>query len=132
MRREDNLQVSVFDWLTRHGLYAFHIKNQGKWSPAYGAKLKRMGRRKGMLDLQVITEVSAVLPRGIFMIECKPPPAVLPSGKLSKAKPAVSEDQDKVIAELAARGIPTLIIRGVDELERALKHMGVPFRGRLM
>lgn len=132
MRGEDDLQVLVFEHLKRNGIYAFHIKNQGKWSPSYGRKLRRMGRRKGMLDLQCITEISEKLPRGIFMVECKHPPKRLPSGKMSEAKPRVEPDQVVVIGELGERGIPTLIVQSVEALDVALKALGVPLRGRVM
>lgn len=132
MRGEDNFQVLVFDYLARNGVYAFHIKNQGKWSPAYGRKLRRMGRRKGMLDLECITEISAKLPRGIFMVEVKRPPQLLPSGKLSKAAPRLEPEQIEVIGELAALGIPTLIVRSIEELDVALRALGVPLKARAM
>jgi hypothetical protein len=132
MRAEDNFQITVFDYLKRNGIYAFHIKNQGKWSPAYGRKLRQMGRRKGMLDLQCITAISEKLPRGVFMIECKRPPQRLPSGKLSKAQPRLEPEQVEVIGELAALGIPTLIVRSLDELDVALLSLGVSVRARVL
>lgn len=125
MRPEDALQVAVIDYLTRNGLFAFHIPNQGHWSAAYGLKLKRMGRRAGMPDLQVICQQSAPLPRGVFMVECKAPPKRLRSGKLSSAKPRLDREQHETISQLAALGVPTLIIRSVDELELALLGLGL-------
>ena len=132
MRPEDALQISVVDYLTRNNLFAFHIKNQGKWSAAYGAKLKRMGRKAGMPDLQVIAPQSDKLPRGILWIECKRPPQILPSVKVSKAKPRVDEDQEAFIADCTSRGMPVLIVRTLDELRAGMKALGVPLRGRAM
>lgn len=125
MRPEDALQVAVVDYLTRNGLFVFHIPNQGSWSAAYGLKLKRMGRRAGMPDLQMICQQSDPLPRGVLMIECKAPPKRLRSGKFSAAKPRVDREQHEAISQLAALGIPTLIIRSIDELELALLGLGL-------
>lgn len=130
MRPEDALQISVVDYLTRNNLFAFHIKNQGKWSAGYGRKLKRMGRKAGMPDLQVVTAQSDKLPRGVFMIECKAPPKRLRSGRLSQALPRVDKEQDAMMARLAALGIPTLIIRSLDDLELALIGLGVAVKTR--
>ena len=132
MRAEDNFQITVADELRRAGLLFLHVKNQGKWSPQYGKRLNRMGRRKGALDLEVFTPVSEKLPRGIVWIECKRPPALLSSGKISKAKPRIDEDQEAFIAEVTALGMPVLIVRTLDELYSGMAGLGVPLRGRVM
>jgi len=131
-RQEDSLQITVADELRAAGLFFLHVKNQGKWSPQYGKRLNRMGRRKGALDLEVFAEISDKLPRGILWIECKRPPQILPSGKVSKAKPRVDEDQEAFIADCTSRGMPVLIVRTLDELRAGMKALGVPLRGRAM
>lgn len=132
MRAEDGFQITMFDYLTRKGVLAFHIKNQGKWSVAYGAKLKRMGRRKGMADLGCITEITPHLPRGMFMLECKRPPEMLKSGKRSQAKPKLSSEQEEVAALFAARGIPTIVVNNLDEAIAEMRKLGVPLKGRTL
>lgn len=131
-RSEDNFQITVADELRRANLFFIHVKNQGKWSPQYGKRLNRMGRRKGALDLQVFAEISDKLPRGIVWIECKRPPQVLPSGKVSKAKPRVDEDQEAFIAECTSRGMPVLVVRSLDELFAGMAGLGVPLRARAL
>jgi hypothetical protein len=130
-RPEDAFQIVVVDWLRAHGIFCMHVKNQGKWSAHYGVTLNRMGRVKGATDLLCFTEISAKLPRGAFWIECKEPPKRLQDGTLSKAKARTSSEQDAFIAEMGARGMPTLIVRDLWTLESALCNMGVlPQQGR--
>lgn len=129
-RPEDNAQIAIVDFLRRAGLFVAHVKNQGKWSAHYGAMLNRMGRKKGMADLLVLTPITQALPRGAVMIECKHPPARLKDGTLSKAKVTLSDDQKDVAAELAALGVPTILARSIDDVERALSNMGVPLKGK--
>lgn len=119
-RAEDSAQVSIVAFLRANGLFCFHIKNQGKWSPAYGARLNAMGRVKGMLDLEVITPITEALPRGVFMIEVK------------SEKGSLSKDQRAVAATLAELGIPTVEARSINDVERALRAFGVPLKGRAL
>ncbi len=130
-RHEDNFQIQVVDFLTRNGIYARHIKNQGRWSVAYGAKLNRMGRRKGTADLECITQINEHLPRGIFMLECKHPPRMLPSGKRSRVIPRLDRDQQDVADTLAKLGIPTICVNTLEDAERLIRAFGVPLRGRV-
>jgi hypothetical protein len=131
MRRpEDSLQISAVQYLRMNGIFCAHVKNQGKWSPQYGAKLNRMGRVAGMPDLLCLTDQSEKLRRGVFMIEFKKPPHRLKSGALSKAKPRFEPDQTATIAELAGRDVPVLIIRDLAALETALRGLGIPLKGR--
>lgn len=130
-RAEDSFQVACADFLRGAGVSFLHVKNQGRWSPQYGKVLNRMGRRAGALDLLVFTEQSAKLPRGIFWVECKRPRQVLRSGRVSRAKADVSEEQRQFIAEMCAMGMPCLIVRSLDELQAGMAGLGVPMRGRV-
>ena len=78
------------------------------------AILAALGVRPGMPDLFLAGEGR------VIGVEVK-----APKGTLSPA-------QKDTIAALAAAGIPTLIVRSVDEAEAALKAMGVPLRGKVL
>ena len=52
---EDAEQEAVIEYCTLKGIKAVHIPNESKRSPAYGAKMKRMGLRKGFPDLSFPT-----------------------------------------------------------------------------
>ena len=132
-REEDDFQIGVVTMLEANGLYVRHLVNQGRWSPQYGAKLNRMGRKKGAADLEIFTPITPQLPRGIVMLDCKHPPKILPSGKRSNAKPKLDDDQQEVADLLMERfGIPTIYVNTIDEAVAQLKALGVPFRGRVM
>lgn len=53
---EDTIQITVMDWVSLHpdiSDFVIHIANEGKRSPRYGAKMKRMGLRKGVSDILI-------------------------------------------------------------------------------
>jgi hypothetical protein len=52
--------------------------------------------------------------------------------EVKASKGSLSPAQRDTIAALAAAGIPTVIVRSVDEAEAVLRQMGVPLRGRLL
>lgn len=119
-----------------------HVPNGGGRSKAEAGILKAMGVLAGFPDLLVIgprfapltiagEHVSALTP-SVIAIEVKAPPKMLKSGKQSTAKPAVSDAQRDVIVALGECGIPTLIVRDLDEAIEALKNLGVPLKGRLL
>lgn len=112
-----------------------HVPNGGGRSKAEAGILKAMGVLAGMPDLLVIgphpddLRVRLRHPT-VIAIELKAPPKMTKTGKPSQAKPRVSDAQRDVIAALGACGIPTLVVRDMDEAIRALKELGVPLRGR--
>jgi hypothetical protein len=111
-----------------------HVPNGGGRSKAEAGILKAMGVLAGMPDLLVIGPLDrlgriSIWPT-VIAIELKAPPKMLKTGKPSQAKPAVSDAQRDVIAALGACGIPTLIVRDLDEAIRALRELGVPLKGR--
>lgn len=152
-RAEEKLQRQLVAYL-RAALPApwivFHPANGGGRSKAEAGILKAMGVLAGVPDLFVIgPHVSeTIVPesevkvggRGLVLhqfarviaLELKAPPKMLKSGKQSAAKPAVSDAQRDVIAALGQCGIPTLIVRDLDEAIEALKNLGVPLKGRLL
>lgn len=102
----------------------WHTPNQGErpTQRIHGLR-KAMGVRAGIPDLFIAGEGRMI------GVELKAPPAQLKRGP-SKAKPRLSEAQADTIAALAEAGIPTLVVRSWEELETALKAMGVPVKGR--
>lgn len=48
---EDTEQIKVIEYCDLLGIPIAHIPNEGKRSKSYGARLKRMGLRKGFPDL---------------------------------------------------------------------------------
>ena len=122
-----------------------HVPNGGGRSKAEAGILKAMGVLAGMPDLLVIGPQPFMrphwdapigeIPRGerfpqIIALELKAPPKPLKRGGVSQAKPRLSDAQRDVIAQLAACGIPTLVIDNMDEAIRALTQLGVPLKGR--
>lgn len=137
-RPEEKLQRQLVEYL-RTALpkpwIVFHIPNGGGRSKAEAGILKAMGVLAGMPDLLVIGPVGTLSAAygghgNAIAIELKAPPRRLKRGGVSKAQPSVSDAQRAVIAQLGACGVPTLIVRDLDEAVRALTALGVPLRGR--
>lgn len=101
--------------------------NQRGTRKAWEVKLlSGLGVRAGIPDLFVAGEGK------VIGMEIKAPVGTLKSGDKSKAKPKLSDAQISTIGELAEAGIPTVIVRSVDEAIEALKALGVPLNGRTM
>lgn len=147
-RPEQALQIKLVSTLRQllpKPWLVVHVRNQGEQRSkrAHGI-LKAMGVVAGFPDLLVIgpkqTGIAADgMARNGFMVdakvialELKAPPKMLKSGEPSKAKPAVSDAQRDVIEALRQCGIPTIIVRSMDEAIEALKAMGVPLKGRAL
>ena len=119
----------------------WHTPNGGARSKAEAGMLKATGVKAGIPDLFVcgpdhIREETRAGVEGVrwtapklIALELKAPPKLGPRGA-SKAKPRVSPAQREVINALAQCGVPTLVVRDVDEVLRQLAQMGVPLRGR--
>ena len=91
------------------------------------AMLKAMGVRAGIPDLFVLGPGPTLVG-----LEIKAPSATLKSGEKSKAKPSISDAQKSTIGALCACGVPTIIVRDVDDAVAALSTLGAKFRGRVM
>jgi len=76
--------------------------------------LKGLGVRAGIPDLFVAG------PGKVIALEVK-----AEKGKLSPV-------QKSTIGALAEAGIPTIVVRSIEEAEEALKALGVPLKGRAM
>ncbi len=112
------LQPPWFFWAT--------INQKGTRKSWEQAMLKAMGARAGIPDLFVIGPN-----RMLVGLELKAPPKQLKRG-VSKAKPALSEAQRDAIAALEKCGVPTIIVRDIDDAVSALSTLGATFRGRVM
>ena len=92
----------------------WHTPNGGARSKAEGGILKALGTLAGTPDLFVAGEGR------IIAIEVKAP------------KGALSPAQLSTIGALAHAGIPTIIARSWDDVESALRGLGVPLTGRTL
>ncbi len=92
----------------------WHTPNGGGRSKAEGGILKALGTRAGIPDLFVAG------PGKVIALEVK-----AEKGKLSPV-------QKSTIGALAEAGIPTIVVRSIEEAEEALKALGVPLKGRAM
>lgn len=133
-RPEEKLQralVATLRALLPKPWLVFAVPNGGGRSKAEAGVLKACGVLAGVPDLFVVGPYTQTpgIPR-VIALELKAPPKPLKSGAVSQAKPNVSDAQRDVIAALGACGVPTLIVRDVDEALRALTQLGVPLRGR--
>lgn len=90
----------------------WHTPNGGGRSKAEGGVLKALGTRAGIPDLFVAGEGR------IIAIEVKAP------------KGALTPTQISTIGELARAGIPTIVAKNWDDVEAALRGLGVPLTGR--
>lgn len=144
MRRpEQQLQCDLVAYLRLalpHPWLVFHPRNQGEQRSArmHGV-FKAMGVLAGIPDLFVIGGPNVYPAHGrgvlayptVIAIELKAPPKPLKRGGVSKAKPRTSEAQDAIIAQLGACGVPTLVVRSLDEAIAALKQLGVPLKAQV-
>lgn len=144
-RPEQALQIKLVSTLRQllpKPWLVVHVRNQGEQRSkrAHGI-LKAMGVVAGFPDLLVIGPggwIYPTIPQGkqqtaqVIALELKAPPKMLKSGEPSKAKSAVSDAQRDVIEALHQCGIPTVIVRSMDEAIDALKAMGVPLKGRAL
>ncbi len=97
---EDGEQVAVIKYCDLMGIHAVHIPNEGKRSAAYGARMKRMGLRKGFPDLFFPIPMGGF--HGLFI-----------EMKAVGEKPTA--EQRKWIAKLNAWGYRACVCVGADE-----------------
>jgi hypothetical protein len=130
MRRpEEQLQLDLVKHLRLRleppWMFWATINHKGTRKAWEQALLTAMGMRAGIPDIFVLGPGSKLI-----ALELKAPPAMLKSGDKSKAAPAISDNQRKTIGELATLGVPTIIVRDVDDAIAALSTLGAKFRGR--
>lgn len=105
---EDDEQIAVMQYCELKHIVAVHIPNESKRSIAYGAKMKRMGLRKGFPDIFIPTARQGFY--GLF-IELK-----------RDRKSRVSTEQTAWITYLNKQGYKALVCYGagqaIDEIEK--------------
>lgn len=97
---EEDEQAAVVDWCDALHIPVVHVPNEGKRSKATGARLKRMGMRKGFPDL-FIPE-----PRAPFH-------GLLIEMKVHPNKP--TKDQIEWIEKLNRKGYKAIVCYGATE-----------------
>ena len=109
---EDDIQEAVVEYCDLMHIVAVHIPNESKRSETYGAKMKRMGLRKGFPDLFIPTARNGF--HGLF-IELK-------ADKSSRVQP----EQKAWVAYLNEHGYKATICHGVDEaIDEIKKYMEI-------
>lgn len=109
---EDDVQVAVVEYCDLMHIVCVHIPNESKRSAAYGAKMKRMGLRKGFPDIFIPTARRDF--HGLF-IELK-------RDRLAYPK----KEQREWIEYLNRQGYRAVICWGVDEaINEIRKYMGI-------
>jgi hypothetical protein len=127
-RPEDSFQRSVCAFLEialPHDATWFAVPNGGVRSPIEAAIMKGLGVKAGAPDILCFWSG-----RG-FAIELKRPPVVLKSGKVSSAKPDVSDAQEAMHARLQAAGVPVCVAQSLEAVADFLVGEGVPLRARV-
>lgn len=132
MRRpEDALQKSLVAHLRAHlppPWLVWATPNGGGRSKAEAGILKAMGVMAGIPDLYVLGPGEAPCRPFFVAIELKRPPAMLKSGKISRAALRLSNEQTAVIAALTQCGVRTIVARDAHTVVQALIAMGAPLR----
>lgn len=126
-RPEESLQRAIVHFLTfalpKEWIFWATPNQRGTRTVVEQKILRALGVRAGVPDLFVLGPGPHLI-----AIEVKAPPVLLKSGAPSKAKPVVSDAQQEVLALLAANGVPILIARSIDDVEAALRGLGVPLK----
>lgn len=93
--------------------------------------LVEMGLEEGVHDLFVLHRGASS--HGLLIgLEVKRPPARLKSGAASKAKPKLSDSQKVFHPRFVAAGGVSFVVRSQEDVERALRSVGVPLRATVM
>ncbi|MCM1437771.1 MAG: VRR-NUC domain-containing protein [Roseburia sp.] len=104
---EDDIQETVIAYCELKGIIAAHVPNEARRSPAYGAKMKRMGLRKGFPDIFIPTARKGF--HGL-MIELK-----------RDKKSRVSPEQLGWITYLNKQGYKATVCYGADEAIKTIE-----------
>ncbi len=109
---EDDIQEAVVEYCDLMHIVCVHIPNESKRSQSYGAKMKRMGLRKGFPDLFIPVARQGF--HGLF-IELK-------RDKLARP----TKEQLEWLSYLNREGYRAIIAYGVDEAMKEIKrYMGI-------
>ena len=97
----------------------WHTPNGMTTTPRQGRIFKELGMKAGIPDIVILARGKA------HFIELKAPPAVLRSGRLSRAKPRTSEDQDRMAVRLTLAGGVCFVAQTLEEVARILAMLGL-------
>lgn len=100
---EDSVHEAVMDWVWLHPdirAFVIHIPNEGQRPSKYGAKLKKMGMRRGVSDLLVTMARHGY--HGAWI-------------EIKSEKGIVSLDQKRFHVEQSSQGYYCDITYGIDE-----------------
>lgn len=129
-RPEERLHLDVAAWLdlaiVEPAVWWCTPNQRGtrkKWEQML---LKALGVKPGIPDIFVLHGGLLLGP------ELKKPPEMLPSGKVSKAKPRLSDEQAKMHKRLIAAGAKTAVCQSIAEVESFLRQYGVPLRASVL
>lgn len=100
LRSEDSDQEAVIEYCEIRGIPIVHIPNEGKRTVSYGAKLRRMGMKKGFPDLFI--PKAAKGKHGLF-IEMKAP------------RGRVTAEQDEWLSLLSREGYGAVVCYGFNK-----------------
>ena len=110
---EEDEQKTLVEWLMRHGIRFCHVPNGGYRTKREGAKFKRLGVQKGMVDILIFD----------------PPPAypdnVGAAIELKRRKGGrVTAEQSAWLNDLKDRGWAVAVCQGAMEAIRVLQELG--------
>lgn len=108
LNEEECHQVTVFDWIRLNKLdnICFHPANERKCSPAQGAKLKRLGVKKGVSDIFVMTARNGY--HGLII-------------ELKSKNGRASAEQQEFLQNMRMQGYNALLCYGADEAIKAIE-----------
>lgn len=106
---EEAEQAAVIDYCTIKNIPVVHIPNEGKRSQSYGARLKRMGMKKGFPDL--FFPISRSGYHGLFI-------------EMKYGKGKLTDDQKEWLGRLIDNGYACYVCYSADEAIRIIKNYG--------
>jgi hypothetical protein len=105
--------------LPSKGAWFAHVPNGGGRTKAEGGILKALGVKAGVPDLLIVHRGRA------HWLELKAPPRLLKNGTPSKAKPAISDEQEETMRQLQRAGCEVGICRSLGEVQALLTQWGI-------
>jgi hypothetical protein len=129
-RPEEVLHLSVvnmLEWsLPKEAVYWCTPNQRGTRKKWEAILLKALGVKPGIPDLWILYQGKLLGP------ELKAPPKRLKSGKLSNAKPRLSDDQKIMHERLRVAGAVVGVFTSVESVQMFLVSNGVPLRGTIL
>lgn len=110
---EDSVHVSILEWIAavRPDAIVWHIPNGGHRTRGVALKMKRLGVRPGVADLEVVIPGHPTI-----YLEVK------------AAKGVVSPEQRQFGADMISAGRAWAIVRGIDDVRATFAENGIEVR----